>query len=189
MWQWVFYYVSRFRFSFTSRSTARVILRRGSLHGWRKPVHTSWSRFCTVNHRALASNCQLSNMKYPGRDLNRRPQRLKASTLIATPPSPLAFFRYLRFTWLPPYGCGVVDSQPVTNIWDYAPNDLCAIWPYTAYPLLPVTVRPGPILSLACPPIWPTAWTRLKGVFGLLAWATKPSATRVVHWGSHPSQY
>ena len=30
-----------------------------------EPVHTSWSRFCTVNHRASASNYQLSNMKCP----------------------------------------------------------------------------------------------------------------------------
>ena len=29
-------------------------------------MHTSWSRFCTVNHQALASNYQLSNMKCPG---------------------------------------------------------------------------------------------------------------------------
>ena len=31
-----------------------------------EPVHTSWSRFCTVNHRASASNYQLSNMEVPG---------------------------------------------------------------------------------------------------------------------------
>ena len=75
---------------FTSRSTARVIFGRGSFTGWRKPVHTSWcvSTFCTVNRRASASNYQLSNMKCTGRDSNRRPQRLKASTLTATPPSP-----------------------------------------------------------------------------------------------------
>ena len=36
-----------------------------------EPVHTSWSSFCTVNHRALASNYQLSNMKCLGRDLNQ----------------------------------------------------------------------------------------------------------------------
>ena len=53
-----------------------------------EPVHTSWSRFCTVNHRASASNYQLSNMKRPARDSNRQPQRLEASTLTATPPSP-----------------------------------------------------------------------------------------------------
>ena len=47
-------------------------------------VHTSWSRFWTINHRASTSNHQLSNMKRPGRDLNRRPQRLKASTLTST---------------------------------------------------------------------------------------------------------
>ena len=33
-----------------------------------EPVHTSWSRFCTVNHRALASTYHLSNMKCPSRD-------------------------------------------------------------------------------------------------------------------------
>ena len=54
-----------------------------------EPVHTSWSRFCTVNHQASANNYQLSNMKNPGLDLNRQPRRLKASTLTATPPSPL----------------------------------------------------------------------------------------------------
>ena len=58
-----------------------------------EPVHTSWSRFCTVNHRASASNYQLSNMKRPAGYSNRRPQRLEASTLTATPPSPLHFFR------------------------------------------------------------------------------------------------
>ena len=40
------------------------------------------SAYCTVKHRASASNYQLSNMK-------RRPQRLEARTLTATPPSPL----------------------------------------------------------------------------------------------------
>ena len=44
-------------------------------------VNTSWSRFCTVNHRASASNYQLSNTKHPDQDSNWRPQRLKASTL------------------------------------------------------------------------------------------------------------
>ena len=47
------------------------------------------SAHCTVNHRASASNDQLSNMKRPARDSNRRPQRLEASTLTTTPPSPL----------------------------------------------------------------------------------------------------
>ena len=49
-----------------------------------EPVHTSWSRFCTVNHQASVSNNQLSNIKSPGPDSNWRPQRLKASTLTAT---------------------------------------------------------------------------------------------------------
>ena len=40
---------------------------------------TSW--YCTVNHRASASNYQLSNMKRPARDSNQRPQRLEACTL------------------------------------------------------------------------------------------------------------
>ena len=46
------------------------------------------SAYCTVNHRASASNYQLSNMKCPARDSNRRPQRLEARTLTATRPSP-----------------------------------------------------------------------------------------------------
>ena len=53
-----------------------------------EPVHTSWSRFCTVNQRASANIYQLSNMKHPGRDLNRWPQRLKVSTRSTTPRSP-----------------------------------------------------------------------------------------------------
>ena len=60
---------------FTLCSTARVIL-QGSLRE-EESVHTSWSRFCTVNHRAWPSNYQFSNMKCPGRGSNRRPQRLK----------------------------------------------------------------------------------------------------------------
>ena len=47
------------------------------------------SAYCTVNHRASASNYQLSNTKCPARDSNRRPQRLEARTLTTTPPSPL----------------------------------------------------------------------------------------------------
>ena len=46
------------------------------------------SAYCTVNHWASASNYQLSNIKRPARDSNRRPQRLEARTLTATPPSP-----------------------------------------------------------------------------------------------------
>ena len=48
------------------------------------------SAYCTVNHRASASNYQLSNMKRPARDSNRWPQRLEARTLTTTPPSPLS---------------------------------------------------------------------------------------------------
>ena len=47
------------------------------------------SAYCTVNQWASASNYQLSNMKRPARDSKRRPQRLEARTLTATPPSPL----------------------------------------------------------------------------------------------------
>ena len=46
------------------------------------------SAYCTVNHRASASNYKLSNMKRPARDSNRRPQRLEVRTVTATPPSP-----------------------------------------------------------------------------------------------------
>ena len=41
-----------------------------------EPVHTSWSRFCTVNHWASASNYQLSNMKRAGRESKDRGQVL-----------------------------------------------------------------------------------------------------------------
>ena len=47
------------------------------------------SAYCTVNHRASASNYQISNMNRPARDSNRRPQRLEVRTLTTTPPSPL----------------------------------------------------------------------------------------------------
>ena len=49
------------------------------------------SAYFTVNHRASASNYQLSNMKCPARDSNQRPQRLEARTLTTAPPSPLYF--------------------------------------------------------------------------------------------------
>ena len=39
------------------------------------------SAYYTVNHRALASNYQLSNMKLPAKDSNQWPQRLEARTL------------------------------------------------------------------------------------------------------------
>ena len=69
--------------SFSLRSTARVILRRVVLQ-----VEET-SAYCTVNDRGSASNYQLSNMKHPARDSNRRPQSLEARTLTTTPPSPL----------------------------------------------------------------------------------------------------
>ena len=54
-----------------------------------EPVHTSWSTFYTVNHRASAGNYQLSKMKCPDRYSNSRPQRLKVSNLTTTSPTPL----------------------------------------------------------------------------------------------------
>ena len=57
------------------------------------------SAYCTLNHRASASNYQLSNMKRPARDSNRRPQRLEARTLTATPPSPLRY-TVVNYNWL-----------------------------------------------------------------------------------------
>ena len=53
------------------------------------------SPYCTVNHRALASNYQLSNMKCPAQDSNRWPQRLEARTLN-------------RYTTEPPSNCSVL---------------------------------------------------------------------------------
>ena len=47
------------------------------------------SAYCTVNQRASAGNYQLSTIKRPAPDSNRRPQRLEARTLTATPPNPL----------------------------------------------------------------------------------------------------
>ena len=73
----------RFIYCFTSRSTAKVILR------WVVLQVEETIAYCTVNHRASASNYQLSNMKRPARDSNRWPQRLEVRTLTATPPSPL----------------------------------------------------------------------------------------------------
>ena len=62
------------------------------------------SAYCTVNHRASASNYQLSNMKRPARDSNRQPQRLEARTLTATPPSPhiTSLKQILKITDAPP---------------------------------------------------------------------------------------
>ena len=73
---------------FTSHSTARVILRRVVLQ-----VEET-SAYYTVNHRASPGNYQLSNMKRPTRDSNRRPQRLEAGTLTTTPPSPLEITKW-----------------------------------------------------------------------------------------------
>ena len=63
----------RFFFHVTFNSQGHIVM--GSLRV-EEPVHTSWSIFCAVNHRVSASDCQLSNMKHPGRDSNQRPQRL-----------------------------------------------------------------------------------------------------------------
>ena len=46
------------------------------------------SAYCSVNHRASASNYQVSNMKCPAQDSNQRPQGLEARTLTVTLPRP-----------------------------------------------------------------------------------------------------
>ena len=56
------------------------------------------SAYCTVNHLASVSNYQFSNMKRPAQDSNRRPQRLEARPLTATPPSPLLDIRAVTGT-------------------------------------------------------------------------------------------
>ena len=61
-----------FSFYITFNSQGKIAT--GSLRV-EESVHTNWSGFCTVNHRASASNYQLSNMKCQGHDLNRRLQR------------------------------------------------------------------------------------------------------------------
>ena len=57
------------------------------------------SAYCTVRDRASVSNYQISNMKRPARDSNRRPQRLEARTLTATPPSPLEQVKQLNLVF------------------------------------------------------------------------------------------
>ena len=50
----------RFIFLFYVKFNSQGHIVTGSLQV-EEPVHTSWSIFCTVNHRASASNYQLSN--------------------------------------------------------------------------------------------------------------------------------
>ena len=92
------------------------------------------SAYCTVNHRASASNYQLSNMKHLARDSNRRPQRLEGRTLTATPPNqPLLFLnvKYSSLNYI--YRCDLQINianqvkyiysihQSITS-WFYTPN-------------------------------------------------------------------
>ena len=71
------------------------------------------STYCTVNHRASARNYQLSNMKHPAQDSNRRPQRLEARTVTATPPSPLGSARGVM-GWLYVQLLYYQDKTPLT---------------------------------------------------------------------------
>ena len=54
--QWPF----KFRFIFYVTFNSEGHIATGSLRV-EESVHTSWSEFCTVNHRASASNYQLDN--------------------------------------------------------------------------------------------------------------------------------
>ena len=58
---------SRFIFLFYVAFNSQGHTAMGSLRV-EEPVHTSWSRFSTVNHQASTSNYQLSNMKCRGWD-------------------------------------------------------------------------------------------------------------------------
>ena len=99
------------------------------------------SAYCTVNHRASASNYQLSNMKHPARDSNRQPQRLEARTLTATPPSPLPSEVGGKFlTNVPPWSLGVFPSYRCTQwqlldlvltIWCQCPGSHIRVWLFT----------------------------------------------------------
>ena len=82
-WQWQIWIYFLLYVVFNSQGHITT----GSLQA-KEPVHTSLSRLYTVNHRAWASNYQLSNIKCLGQDSNQRSQRLKASTLTATSLSP-----------------------------------------------------------------------------------------------------
>ena len=46
----------------------------GRFYGSRKPMHTSWSRFCNINCRALVNNYQVSNLG-SGLGSNHQPRR------------------------------------------------------------------------------------------------------------------
>ena len=83
-----------------------------------EPVHTSWSTFCTVNHRALVSNYQLSNMKCPGRDSNRRPQRLKTSTLISLSKTTMFWIKETHFLFVGIFPWGNAETQTFPVSWN-----------------------------------------------------------------------
>ena len=77
------------------------------------------SAYCTVNHRALASNYQLSNMKRPARDSNRQPQRLEVRT-------------FNRYTTKPPDNLKTENRSAI----------------FTLYPqLLPAYQKPEKLIS------------------------------------------
>ena len=63
-------------------ATGSLQVEETSAYAYKSITHTE------RNHRASASNYQLSNMKSPAQDSNRQPQRLEARTLTAKPPSP-----------------------------------------------------------------------------------------------------
>ena len=77
----LFIYLDLFVVYFTFNSQCHIVT--GSLQ-----VEET-SEYCIVNHRASASNYQLSNMKHPALDSNRWPQMLEVT---ATPPSPLTLY-------------------------------------------------------------------------------------------------
>ena len=93
------------------------------------------SAYCTVNHRASASNYQLSNIKRPARHSNRQPQRLEARTLTATPPSaPTCRVSKSRDLW--------VQGRDLTDEPDFSQLVITTVIIYPVNVMVPKYLKP-----------------------------------------------
>ena len=102
------------------------------------------SAYCTVNHRASASNYQLSNMKGLARDSNRQPQRLEARTLTSTPPSPPVYFKLTNFGF---WTCNLWAAVAVIYIFSHGYQKIA----YQPHPRIQTCLSLGRfVYSLTC---------------------------------------
>ena len=93
------------------------------------------SAYCTVNHRASASNYQLSNIKRPARHSNRRPKRLEARTLTTTPPSaPTCRVSKSRDLW--------VQGRDLTDEPDFSQLVITTVIIYPVNVMVPKYLKP-----------------------------------------------